>query len=459
MNSWDAFLDQRRDASLDELRALLRIPSISSLTGHAADVERAAEWVANRLRTAGLEGVEIMPTGGHPVVYAEWLHAAGKPVVLIYGHFDVQPVDPLELWDDPPFEAVVRDGRVYARGASDMKGNLMIAVLAVEAILRTDGALPINVKFLLEGQEEIGSPQLPAFVAKHRELLACDLAVSADGGQWQEGQPSLSVGLRGGCGLQIDVHGPKADLHSGSFGGAVHNPIHALVGILSSLRGQDHRVLVEGFYDRVRPLTESERREIAAVPFDEETCRAELGVEALAGEAGHTTLERTWTRPTLEVNGIWGGFQGEGVKTVLPASAHAKITCRLVPDQQPEAILEQLDRHIRKNSPVGVTVEVTSLSFLARPYLIPVDHPGNRLAASALKDVYGKPVAYVRSGGSVPACETILTHLGAYTVTLGFGLSDERIHSPNEFWRLDSFARGQRVWVRLLDNLKDYPLS
>lgn len=459
MAEWATFLAERRQTSIEELQELLRIPSISALPEHAGDVQRAAEWVAVRLEAAGLEDVAIMPTGGHPVVYGHWEHAPGKPTILIYGHFDVQPVDPIDLWTSGPFEAEIRDDRIYARGASDMKGNLVTTILAVQALLETTGVLPVNVKFLLEGQEEIGSPQLPTFIAEHRDLLACDLAISADGGQFSADQPSINVGLRGGCGVQIDVRGANSDLHSGLFGGVVQNPIHALVQILDSLRSAEGRILVDGFYDEVEPLSDADRAQIAAIPFDERAYREELGVPGLFGESGYTPLERAWARPTLEINGIWGGFQGEGVKTVLPNEAHAKITCRLVPWQEPSRIVELVIAHVEAHSPPGVIVTAQPLGFVAKPYLIPAQHPANQLAAEVLTEVYGKAPLYVRMGGSVPVCEIIQTHLGAYTVSLGFGLSDERYHAPNEFWRLSSFDRGQHSWTLLLQRLSEYSIG
>lgn len=453
MTAWQTYLDDRRQQSLAELLALLRIPSISALPEHAGDVRDAAEWVATRLTTAGLEHVAIMETGGHPVVYGDWLHAADKPTILIYGHFDVQPVDPENLWTDPPFDPTIRDGRVYARGASDMKGSLLITILAVEAWLRGEGTLPVNVKFLLEGQEEIGSPQLPAFIAANKELLACDLAISADGGQYSEDQPALLIGLKGGCGIEIDVHGANTDLHSGIYGGAVQNPLHALVEILASMRAPDGRILVPGFYAAVVPLSAEDRAKIAEVPFDETAYKAAIGVEELFGEAGYSPMERAWARPTLEINGIWGGFQGAGSKTVLPAEAHAKITCRLVPDQNPEEIVKLLAAHVEQVAPPGVTVTTTPLDFLAWPYLIPADHPGNQVTGKVLAEVYGREPYLVRLGGSVPICETILTNLGAYTVGAGFSLMDERFHAPDEFWRLSNFERGLEVWGFLLPAL------
>ncbi len=454
MANWEAYLEANRERFLKEMLEFLSIPSISSLPERAADVERAARWVADRMTAAGIEGVQILQTGGHPVVYGEWLHAPGQPTVMIYGHFDTQPVDPLHLWDRPPFEPYVQDGKVYARGASDDKGNMLIPILAAEALLKGEGALPVNVKFFFEGQEEIGSPQLPKFVAEHKELLACDMVISADGGQFAEDQPLLNVGSKGLCALQIGVYGAKTDLHSGSHGGAVQNPLHALVRLLDSMRSPDGKILVEGFYDDVRPLTEEDRKLIGAVPFDEEAYKRELGVDDVFGEPGYTTLERRWARPTLEVNGMWGGFQGEGVKTVLPNEAHAKITCRLVADQDPDRVLDLIEAHVKKHAPKGVRVSVTRLPAMARPYLMPVDHPGNRAAYAVLEELYGRPPYYTRTGGTVPVCELFHRVLGAYTVTFAFGLEDENIHAPNEFFRLSSWEKGQVAYCKLLERLR-----
>lgn len=453
MASWQQYLDDHRTRFLEDYLDLLRIPSISALPEHAQDVRRAAEWVARRLEAAGLEGVRVMETGGHPVVYGEWLHAPGKPTVLVYGHFDVQPVDPLELWSSPPFDPSIRDGRVYARGASDNKGNFILAVFAVEALLRGEGRLPLNVKFFLEGQEEIGSPQLPAFIAQHKDLLACDLVISTDGANWAEDQPSLSVGSRGLCALQIDVQGASSDLHSGLYGGTIQNPIHALVRLLDSMRSPDGKILVEGFYDRVAPLSSEEREMLARIPFDEEAYARNLGVPATFGEPGYTTLERAWIRPTLEINGIWGGFQGEGTKTVLPNEAHAKISCRLVPDQDPEEIIACIKAHVEQNAPPGVRVTVRPFPGSAHPYVVPPDLPALRVARQVLAEVYGKEPYLIRTGGTVPVLALFLAHLGAHTITVAFGVEDERFHSPDEFFRLENFDRGQRGYVRLLQRL------
>jgi len=329
---------------------------------------------------------------------------------------------------------------------------MLAPILAVEALM-SGGQLPLNLKFLFEGQEEIGSPQLPGFIASQQELLACDLMVSADVSQWSEEQAAVLLGLRGLCALQIDVRGARSDLHSGGHGGAVQNPIHALVALLDSLHDGSGRILVEGFYDDVRPLAESERALIAAVPFDEEEYCGRLGIRETFGEAGYTTLERSWARPTLEINGIWGGFQGEGVKTVLPNEVHAKITCRLVADQEPKHILGCIGEHLRRHTPPGVTVSVTEQDSFARPYLIPADHPGNRVAAEVLQELYGRAPHYTRTGGSIPICRHVLDTLGVYTVNFAFGLRDEQAHAPNEFFRLASFRRAQRGYCLLLERL------
>jgi acetylornithine deacetylase/succinyl-diaminopimelate desuccinylase-like protein len=438
---------------LDELLEFLRIPSISALPQHADDVRRAGQWVADRLTRAGAENVRILPTGGHPVVYADWLHAPGKPTVMIYGHFDVQPVDPLSLWTTPPFEPTVRDGRLYARGASDDKGNMLAPIQAAEALLKAEGGLPVNVKFFFEGQEEIGSPQLKEFVEQNKALLACDLVLSSDGGQWSETEPGLCIGFKGLSALQIDVRGASSDLHSGLYGGAVANPLHALVRILDSMRAPDGKITVDGFFDEVRPLTEEDRRKIAAVPFDEAAYRAAIGVEALFGEPGYTTHERAWARPTLELNGIWGGFQGEGTKTVLPNEAHAKITCRLVPNQDPVKVADAIEAHVKKHIPPGVKVTIDRRGSGARPYLMPADHPGNRAVGEVLAEMYGREPYYTRTGGTIPVCDLFLTSLGAYLVGFAFGLDDEGFHAPNEFFRLSSFRRGQDGYVQVLRRL------
>jgi acetylornithine deacetylase/succinyl-diaminopimelate desuccinylase-like protein len=458
MSKWEDYLEANQARFQAELLEFVAIPSISALPDHAADVQRAAAWVARRLTAAGVENVAVLPTGGHPVVYGDWLHAPGKPTVMIYGHFDVQPVDPLDLWHAPPFQPAVVDGRVYGRGASDDKGNMLAPIVAVEALLKGEGAVPVNLKFCFEGQEEIGSPQIPTFLPAHKERFACDLVVSADGGQWSEAEPTILLSLRGVCGLQVDVSGAKTDLHSGSYGGAIQNPIHALVHLLDSLHSPDGKILVDGFYDSVVEFSAEERAALAEAPFDEADYLAELGLPAVFGEPGYTTRERTWIRPTLELNGIWGGFQGTGSKTVLPNQAHAKITCRLVANQNPAHIRDLVANHLKKHAPPGVTVSLQALSIGGKPYAIPADHPGHAAARAVYLELYEREPYYVRAGGSIPICALFLDHLGAHTVNFGFALPDEGAHAPNEFYRLSSFALGQKAYGRLLHHLAEQKL-
>jgi acetylornithine deacetylase/succinyl-diaminopimelate desuccinylase-like protein len=453
MTIWKEYVEANTPRYLEELMAFLRIPSISSLPEHAADVNRAAEWVAERLRTAGIEAVRILPTDGHPVVYGQWLHASDKPTIMVYGHFDTQPVDPLELWTHPPFEPVVKDDRIYARGASDDKGNMLIPILVAEAMLKTLGSLPVNVKFFFEGQEEIGSPQMPDFISSRRDLLACDMVLSSDGGQWEENQPALNVGRRGLAALQIDLQGAGQDVHSGSYGGTFQNPIHALAQLLTSMRSLQGKILVEGFYDAVRDLSNSERAQIDGIPYDESQYLKDLGLDQLFGETGYSTYERAWVRPTLEVNGIWGGFQGEGIKTVIPSQAHAKVTCRLVPDQEPDPIVELIAAHVAKHAPVGVKASVKKLAGSADPFVIPVDHPGNQAARAVLKKLYDKEPYIARTGGTIPVCGLFLKSLGAHLVNFAFGLEDENLHAPDEFFRISSFKRGLSAYGMILEEL------
>jgi len=453
MAAWEAYLVQQRERFLDELMEFLRIPSISALPAHMADVQRAAQWLEARLKAAGIESVRVMPTGGHPVVYGEWLHAPGKPTLLAYGHFDTQPVDPLSSWDHPPFEPVIKEGRIYARGATDDKGNLFIPLIVVEAMLKTEGKLPVNLKFLFEGQEEIGSPQLRDFLTAHKDFFSCDLVLSSDGGQWEEDQPALVLGSRGLVSVFIDVQGPDHDLHSGTYGGTIVNPIHALVQILGSMHDTEGRITVDGFYDDVRPLSNEERAQMAKVPFTEEEYLRETGSTSLFGEPGFTTYERAWARPTLEINGLYGGFQGEGLKTVLPSMAHAKVSCRLVADQDPAKIADLLVGHVNKVAVRGVKVATFKSESGALPYLIPPDHRGLQVAASVLRDLYGKEPHRIRTGGTVAANALFLQILGAYTIVFAFGLQDELQHSPNEFFRISSYERGQKAYGRLLSQL------
>ncbi|SIT70284.1 dipeptidase [Edaphobacillus lindanitolerans] len=440
----DRYFNEHREAHLAELKDFLSIPSISSLSEHKTDMRKAAEWLAGSMKAAGLENITIDDTPGHPVVYADWLHAEGQPTLLIYGHYDVQPVDPLNLWDSEPFKPEVRDNKLYARGASDDKGQVFMHVKAVEALFKTNGTLPVNVKFCIEGEEEIGSPHLPKYVADHKDKLAADVIVISDTGMQGPGQPAVCYGLRGLAGVQIDVKGAKGDLHSGLYGGGVRNAIDALVELLASFRDKEGTITVDGFYENVLPATEEERAEYAKLGFDEEALKKELGVNELFGEPGYSYMERTWIRPTLEINGIFGGFSGEGIKTVLPSEAGAKITCRLVPDQDPDEIVAKLRAHIEKHKPAGVELSVTEFDK-GKPFLTPYDHPAIQAAGKSFEAVYQVPTAYTRGGGSIPIVAAFDEILGLPVVLMGFGLSSENFHAPNEHFHLENFDKGLRV--------------
>jgi acetylornithine deacetylase/succinyl-diaminopimelate desuccinylase-like protein len=449
----EAYLASHRERHLGELQDFLRIPSVSALPDHRGDVARAAEWLADRLRATGVPEVRIMPTDGHPVVYGAWQTRAQAPTILLYGHYDVQPVDPVALWQTPPFEPAVRDGRLVARGASDDKGSLFIPLAALDAIRSVAGTPALNLKFLFEGEEETGSPNLAPFLEAQHDLLRADVTVSADGGQWDVDTPALALGNRGLSGLQIDVRGAATDLHSGTYGGAVANPIHALAALLAGMHSPEGRVTVDGFYDAVRPVTPAERQDLARVPFDEAAVRRGLGVTEFVGEAEYTPLERTWIRPTLEVNGMWGGFQGAGTKTVLPNEAHAKITCRLVPDQDPDRIADAIERHLRRHAPPGVALSITRSKGKSRPYLMPAGHPALAAAAAALRAAYGRDPVRVRVGGTLPVAELVKRTLGTWLIFFAFGEPDNLVHAPNEFLRLQTFDRGTRAYVRFFDEL------
>lgn len=440
----DAYFTEHREAHLNELNEFLRIPSISSLSAHKGDIQNAAEWLAHAFKNLNLENISITQTAGHPVVYADWLHAEGKPTILFYGHYDVQPVDPLNLWETEPFNPTIRDNKLFARGASDDKGQVFMHLKMIEALFATTGTLPVNVKFIYEGEEEIGSPNLPAYVEEHKEKLAADLILISDTGLYGPGKPAVCYGLRGLTGIQIDVRGAKGDLHSGLYGGGVQNAIHALADILASFRDEHGTIQVEGFYDKVLPLSEEEREAYRALGFDEESVKEEVGVKELFGEAGYSYLERTWARPTLEVNGVFGGFSGEGIKTVLPAEAGAKITCRLVPNQEPDEIVALLKAHIEKHKPTGVEVTISEFDK-GRPFLTPFDHPFIQAAGRSYEKVYNVPTAYTRGGGSIPIVAAFDEILELPVVLMGFGLSSENFHAPNEHFHLENFDKGLRV--------------
>lgn len=451
------YLKENRDTHLKELTDWLAVPSVSALPEHKEDVRKGAEWIADELTKAGMDNVKIYETDGHPVVYGDWLKAEGKPTVLVYGHYDVQPVDPVELWESPPYEATIRDNKLYARGASDDKGQTFMHVKVLQAILETEGTLPLNFKFCIEGEEEIGSPSLPEFIEENKELLAADVIVISDTGMLDRGKPAICYGLRGMCAMQLDVTGPNSDLHSGLYGGAVQNPLHAITELLQSFRDENGRILVDGFYENVQELTDEERAAFRALPLTEESLKEQLGVTELAGEEGYTHTERTWARPTLELNGVWGGFQGEGIKTVIPAKAHAKISCRLVPNQEPDEIIEKVKAHIQKHKPAGIDVKVT-LFDKGAPYVTPFDHPAIQAAARSYEKVYGVPTAFTRGGGSIPIVATFDQLLNIPVVLMGFGLSTENFHAPNEHFHLENFDKGMETladyWFELERSIK-----
>lgn len=451
-----AHIESQRDAHLAALKEFVAIPSVSTDPARAADVRRCAEWVCARLEGAGFPVVEVVPTGGHPVVYAEWTGAPGGPTVLFYGHYDVQPEDPVDEWTSPPFEATVRDGKIWGRGTTDDKGQVLAHMAAWEAWLTVAGRLPCNVKVLLEGEEEIGSAHLGEFIEAHRERLGCDVVMISDSPMFAPGVPSLCYGLRGLAYMEIHVEGPARDLHSGSFGGAVANPAVALARILASLKDHEDHVAIEGFYDRVRPLSEEERAEMRRLPFNEAEFRAQLGVPELVGEAGFTTLERLWGRPTLDVNGMLSGFTGQGAKTVLPARASAKVSMRLVPDQDPAEIAAGFVRHVEAHSPPGVRVRVESHHH-ARPYLTSLDHPANLAAKRALQGAFGAEAVFTREGGSIPVTVTFQERLGATSILMGFGLPDQNAHAPDENLDLGNFRRGIDAAARFYHEYAETP--
>jgi acetylornithine deacetylase/succinyl-diaminopimelate desuccinylase-like protein len=443
-----AYLRAHRERTLDELIEFAAIASVSTDPAHATDVTAAANWVADALRAAGPFTVRTIATARNPVVYAEWLGAPGKPTVLVYGHYDVQPPDPLEKWHSAPFAPTVRDGRLYARGVSDDKGPMLIPIKVAQAFFAVAGELPVNVKCMFEGEEEIGSPSLEHFIREHKELLAADVVLSADGAMWRIEEPSLTVGSRGLAGLEVTLTAASKDLHSGRHGGAVANPLHAMASLIASLHDPSGRVTVDGFYDYVRDLTAAERADIGALPFNDATYLAQVGAPSTFGEAGYSTLERQWTRPTLEVNGMWGGYQGPGQKTVIPTEAHAKITCRLVPDQDPDSIVTLVTRHLERHAPPGTRLSIAPGDHGARPYRIDPSHFGLRAAATALRAVYGVEPAIVRMGGTVPISELFKRHMNLETVFFSFSTADEDFHAPNEFFRVSRLHEGLEAWAR-----------
>lgn len=434
---------------VSQLEDWLRIPSISTDSQYREDVRHAAEWLADHLRDIGVNRVEVMETGGHPIVYAEHLAGENLPTVLVYGHYDVQPPDPLDEWKSPPFEPQRRDGKLYGRGTSDDKGQLFMHVKAAEAYLRT-GQPPVNLKFLIEGEEESGSAHLAQFIQEHRDLLAADVVAISDTAMFAEGVPSITYALRGLAYVQVELQGPDRDLHSGVYGGAVENPINVLARIIANLHGEGHRVAIPGFYDDVLPLTDEERDTFKSLPFDDEEWKASINVGDVQTEEGYSILEGTTARPTLDVNGIWGGYQGEGAKTVLPARAGAKISMRLVPNQKPDDIVQKLKAYLEEQVPSTVKMTFRDLHG-GNPSIVDTKSPAMQAAREAVTAVYGKEPYFTREGGSIPVVADFKEILGISTVLMGFGLNSDSIHSPNEHFGLDRFDEGIRSIIRFLD--------
>jgi acetylornithine deacetylase/succinyl-diaminopimelate desuccinylase-like protein len=442
MSQLSDFVSKQHQQNVEELKELLRIPSISSLSEHKEDIQKAASWIANKLESIGMEHVEIVQTKGHPIIYADWLHQENAPTVLVYGHYDVQPVDPIHLSETPPFEPDIRDEKIYARGATDDKGQTFLHIKSVEALLKLENKLPVNLKFCIEGEEEIGSPNLPQFLAENKEKLACDVVIISDSDMWDRGVPAITYSLRGLAALEVSLKTANTDLHSGMFGGGVQNANHLLVKLLSTLHDENGKVNVEGFYDDVLELTEFEKEQIKALGFDEEKLKKQLGLtELTGGENNYPYPEKINSRPTLELNGIWGGFQGEGTKTVIPNESHGKITCRLVNNQNPEKIQGLIKKHLEENAPKGCTVKVT-LQDTGNPFLTPIDDPMIQKAAGAYEKVYGKAPVYKREGGSIPIVSDFNHTLNSPVVLMGFGLPDENLHAPNEHFNLENFDKG-----------------
>jgi acetylornithine deacetylase/succinyl-diaminopimelate desuccinylase-like protein len=450
--SVESYLVAGREERLASFIDLLRIPSVSADPAFAADCRRAAEWLADRLRAVGLDHVEASETGGHPMVYADWLGADGAPTVVVYGHYDVQPPDPLDEWTSPPFEPAVVGNRLLARGASDDKSNITIFIQAVEALLAIRGHLPINLRFVFEGEEEAGSDHLQGWLEANRARLVGDVAIVSDVGFFEGNLPALTVGLRGIMGAEITVTGPFQDVHSGVYGGAIANPANALAGIITALKGPDGRIRIPGFYDDVVPLGEADREALAALPFDDDAYRDFLRVPELVGEAGYTTLERKSARPTLDINGIWGGYQGEGGKTIIPGRAAAKVTCRLVPDQDPGRIFEALRAFVNEIAPPGIRV-VVEWQGGGQPIRTSIDHWAVGAAAQALEDTFGRAPLVIREGGSIPFVATFEQVLGLPVVLMGFMPPDGNFHAPNEWMDLDNFESGIRAVIRVFDEL------
>ena len=440
MSIWQAYQDQHKERYLAELLDLLRIPSISARSEHKADMQKCAVAVRQHLVQAGVDKAEVYPTDGHPVVYGEKIIDKTKPTVLVYGHYDVQPPDPLELWHSGPFDPVIRDGKIYARGSADDKGQFFMHVKAFEMMAATD-TLATNVKFIIEGEEEIGSPNLATFVKTHKDLLKADVILISDTAMLSLDTPSIDIGVRGLSYIEVEVTGPNRDLHSGVYGGTVANPITILAKMIASCHDANNHITIPGFYDDVVEATPAERKLMAEAPYDEAEYKKDLGVKALWGEKEYTTNERTGIRPTIELNGIWGGYTGEGAKTVLPARAHAKISARLVPNQSSKIITEKLLNYFKQIAPPGVTVKAEE-HHGGEPYMTPIDSKAYQSAAKAIEAVFHKAPIPVRGGGSIPICALFEKELGIKIVFMGFGLDSDNLHSPNEKFGLENFYKG-----------------
>jgi acetylornithine deacetylase/succinyl-diaminopimelate desuccinylase-like protein len=449
-----AYIDSRKDANLDELKEFLRIPSVSARSEHKQDVERAANWVAEKLRAAGLDNVEIVPTKMHPLVYGESLHAPGKPTILFYGHYDVQPAEPLELWTSPAWDPTVRDGNLFGRGTADDKGQVHIHIKALESLRQVSGKLPVNVKVMIEGEEEVGSVSLWDFVQSNKARLQADALVVSDTSMLGKGVPSITYGLRGLNYYELQITGPAQDLHSGVFGGAVPNPITILAETIAKLHDKNFRVAVPGFYDDVAALSRQERKALNSLPWKEKEFRRTVGAPALCGEKGYTIVEQLWTRPTLEVNGIWGGYTAEGAKTVIPSKAHAKISTRLVPNQDPAKIAKLVERQIRNLLPKCVTHKFAVLST-SKPWVAPYSHPIFQKAIHALQEGFGKKAVFIREGGSIPFVTQMHDTFNVPCVLIGFGLPDENAHAPDEHIALENYFGGIKAIAIFYEQLAE----
>ncbi|MCC7450976.1 MAG: dipeptidase [Anaerolineae bacterium] len=456
MNAFE-YVDSHRDEFLNELQEFLRIPSISTLPEHAGDIKRAAEWVANQLRRIGMTKVNVYPTPGHPIVYGEWLGAPNAPTVLVYGHYDVQPVDPINEWHTGPFEPTIRDGKLYARGSSDDKGQVFIHLKVIQALMQTNGSkLPVNVKFLIEGEEEYGSQNLDNFLLSHQDLLRADVTVISDGSILAPDRPSISYALRGMVYLEIEVKGPSKDLHSGSYGGTVHNPAQALCEIVAALHNPDNSVAVPGFYDKVRPIDTAERAALAQNPLSEDEWQRQTGAPRSWGEAAYSLVERIGARPTLEVNGLIGGFTGVGSKTVLPAKALAKVSCRLVPDQDPFEVEKLVRAYVEKITPPDIISEVRRIND-AYPAIVPITSPAMDAARKAYEKGWGAAPVFTREGGTLPIVATLQRLFNAPVLLMGYGLHDDGAHGPNEKFNLDCFDKGLATSITLYEELGKIP--